>query len=205
VEANIGEVLVNQLRLAEAETRLQHASRVLRASGEISMATFAELQLGRVLTERGDLEEAETLLRRVEEEVTSLDFVTGAFEAALYLADCAIRKGEPDAALALLDKGSKAAGDAAAIYAATEARLRATAVAAAGRRDDAIGYVDEGLAVARGRGLEYEVALLLLVEANLLAGGDPDRSEESSAEAAAIFERLEIRSSAMAANADIAR
>jgi tetratricopeptide (TPR) repeat protein len=205
VEANIGEVLVNQHRLDEAETRLQHASRVLRASGEISMATFAEMQLGRVLTERGDLAEAETLLRRVENEVNSLDFVTGAFEAALYLADCAIRNGEPEKALALLDKGSEAAGDAAAIYAATEARLRATALAAAGRRDDAIGYVAEGLAVARGRGLEFEVALLLFVKADLLADNEPDRSEESRAEATAIFQRLEIRSGAVAVDTDTAR
>jgi predicted negative regulator of RcsB-dependent stress response len=194
VEANIGEVLVNQLRLDEAETRLRHAARVLRASGEIWMATFAELQLGRVLTERGDLEGAEILLRQVEDEVNTLDFVTSAFEAALYLADCAIRKGEPDAALALLDSGSREAGDEASIYAATEARLRAAALAAADREDEAVAHLEEGLNVARGRSLDYEVALLLFLEADLTESSQPDRAARSRAEGAEIFERLEIRS-----------
>jgi tetratricopeptide (TPR) repeat protein len=198
VEANIGALLVNQLRLDEAETRLRHASRVLRASGEISMATFAELQLGRVLIERGELASAESLLRRVQDEVIALESVTGAFEAALYLADCAIRKGEPEAALALLDKASEQAGDAASIYAATEARLRATAVLAAGRHDEALGFVDEGLVFARGRDLEYEVALLLFVKGDVLAADQPDRSEACRAGATSIFERLEIQSDVLA-------
>ena len=199
VEANIGEVLVNQLRLDEGETQLRHASRVLRASGEIWMATFAELQLGRVLTERGDLDGAEALLRRVEDEVNTLDFVTSAFEAALYLADCAIRKGEPEAALALLDSGSREAGDEASIYAATEARLRAVALAAAGREDEAADRLDEGLSVARGRNLDYEVALLLFLDAELVESSQPDRAAASRAEAAEIFGRLEIRTGLLTA------
>ena len=202
MEANIGEVLVNQLRLDEAETRLRHASRVLRASGEIWMATFAELQLGRALTERGDLEGAETLLRQVEHEVNTLDFVTSAFEAALYLADCAIRKGEPDAALALLDSGSREAGDEASIYAATEARLRAAALAAAGREEEATDHLDEGLSVARGRNLDYEVALLLSLEADLTESSLPDRAAASRAEAAVIFGRLEIRTDLLTMESD---
>jgi predicted negative regulator of RcsB-dependent stress response len=157
------------------------------------MATFAELQLGRALTERGDLEGAEILLRRVEDEVNTLDFVTSAFEAALYLADCAIRQGEPDAAITLLDSGSSEAGDEASIYAATEARLRAAALAAAGRKDEALDRLDEGLSVARGRNLDYEVALLLFLDAELVESSDPDRAAASRAEAAEIFGRLEIR------------
>jgi predicted negative regulator of RcsB-dependent stress response len=166
------------------------------------MATFAELQLGRVLTERGDLEGAEILLRRVEDEVNTLDFVTSAFEAALYLADCAIRKGEPDAALALLDSGSREAGDEASIYAATEARLRAAALAAADREDEAVAHLEEGLNVARGRSLDYEVALLLFLEADLTESSQPDRAARSRAEGAEIFERLEIRSDLLTMESD---
>jgi predicted ATPase len=194
VETNIGEVLVNQLRLDEAEARLRHASRVLRASGEIFMATFAELQLGRTLIERRDLAGAEALLRRVEDEGIALEFVVRTFEAALYLADCAIRKREPDAALVLLDRASLNADEGASIYAATEARLRATALAAVGRHDEAIDRLDEGLATARTRGLDYELALALFLKAELIEPDQPEVVAEYRAEAAAIFERLEIRS-----------
>jgi tetratricopeptide (TPR) repeat protein len=142
------------------------------------MATFAELQLGRVLIERGELASAESLLRRVQDEVIALESVTGAFEAALYLADCAIRKGEPEAALALLDKASEQAGD--------------------GRHDEALGFVDEGLVFARGRDLEYEVALLLFVKGDVLAADQPDRSEACRAGATSIFDRLEIQSDVLA-------
>jgi tetratricopeptide (TPR) repeat protein len=194
VEANIGEVLVNQLRLDEAETRLRHASRVLRASGEIFTATFAELQLGRILTEQGDLDGAEELLNRVRDEMVGPEFVVSRFEAALYLADCALRRSDHDAALALLDKASIEAGDEASIYAPTEARLRASALAASGRQVEANEYTDEGLAAARSRNLEYEVALLLFLKADLSERDRPDLATRCRSEAAEIFERLEIRS-----------
>ena len=47
--ANVGEVLVCQHRLDEAEPVLRDAARVLRASHFVDGATFAEIQLARVL------------------------------------------------------------------------------------------------------------------------------------------------------------
>ena len=53
VAANVGEVLVSQRRLDEAEPMLRDAVRVLRAHGQMAIALFAELQLGRLQLWRG--------------------------------------------------------------------------------------------------------------------------------------------------------
>ncbi|MEA2057153.1 MAG: adenylate/guanylate cyclase domain-containing protein, partial [Actinomycetota bacterium] len=176
VEMNIGEVLVNQRHLDEAERVLRNASRVLRAIGYPFGATFAEMQLGRALTAKGDFEAAEDLLLQVRSEVIDLGFAGGAFESALYLADCLIRKGEADEALTLLDDAAAAGGDETSIYGSTEAWIRASALAALDRREEATDQVRRGLSEARSRGLDYEVALLLQLDAQLASPESPDRA-----------------------------
>jgi class 3 adenylate cyclase/tetratricopeptide (TPR) repeat protein len=194
VEANIGELLVNQLRLDDAEPLLVHASRVLRASGEILQAHFAELQLGRVLTERGDFDAAMLILERVNNEVLENEFTDLEFEAAHYLADCLIRRGDPDEALALLTQAWRDAGDDASIFRPTEARLRGSALAATGRTDDAIVSIDYGLKSAREQNIEYEVAQLLVVRADVIDADQTELANECRAEAEEIFSRLGVRS-----------
>jgi len=157
------------------------------------MGSFAEIQLGRILTERGDLDGAQVLLNRIGEEAIEHGFVENAFEVALSLADCSIRRGQPETAIVILDQAARSAGDEASIYAPTDARLRAVANEAEGRRSKALRYVNEGLGIARDSNSEYEVALLLAVRGRLSKPDEPSLSAQDEAEAAEIFERLDVR------------
>jgi len=193
VEANIGEVLVNQGRLGEAEPVLRSASRGLRASGYVFGATFAEMQLGRLLTTRGDLDDAEQLLTVLQHQVRELGYSRDAFEVALYLADCLVQRGEPARALSLLDDAGEEAGDEASIFLPTEARVRAAAMMQLGRRDQAEGLVTDGLAAARQRGLKYDAALHLELQARIRDGQDPSSATDARNEAREICDRLGVR------------
>ena len=172
-EANIGEVLVNQRRFEEAEHHLVNAVRVLRATGETSMATFAELQLARIHIERDEIDAADALLISVIEESRESGFSASAAEATLYLSDCSIRRGDFDAALAQLDQAMADAGEDAAMYALTEARLRATALSNLGFENDALAILRQSLETAKQRDQRYDEALLLLAKADTIESRDP--------------------------------
>jgi tetratricopeptide (TPR) repeat protein len=191
-ETNIGEVLVNQRRLDEAESVLKNSARVLRSIGLTYGANFAEMQFGRALMARGALENAETVLLAVRDELIDLGLTGGSYESALYLAECLCLKGDPAAAMELLDEASRDNPDEASIYFATEARVRASALGALMRRTEALDMLDRGLEEARRRGLDYDLALLLEVDANLQANDDPEEASEHRLEALTIFERLGV-------------
>jgi class 3 adenylate cyclase/tetratricopeptide (TPR) repeat protein len=173
---NIGEVLVNQGRLDEAEPLLRDALRVLRAAGFPDGASFAEMQLGRVLTARGAHVEAERLLEGARAAFAELGIGATALEAATHLAECRTRRGDAAGALALLDDALAAAGGDASVHAPAVARIRASALRTLGRVDEAARRAREGLDAARAQGLPYEEALILraLVDISLAAGGEPD-------------------------------
>jgi class 3 adenylate cyclase/tetratricopeptide (TPR) repeat protein len=192
-DMNIGEVLVNQGRLEEANTRLREAVRVLRSSEEIYSANFAEVQLGRVLMENGDLDGAQRLLEAVWDESNVNDFSANRFEASMYLADCAIRKGDPDGAIGMLDRALLDGGDEASAYTPIEMRLRSTALAARGERAAALEAARAGIVMARDRNLDYDLALLLLLEHELMHQMNGDIDPQSNVEAQTILDRLEIQ------------
>jgi class 3 adenylate cyclase/tetratricopeptide (TPR) repeat protein len=189
---NIGEVLVNQRRLDEAESVLKNAIRVLRSIGLTYGANFAEMQFGRALMARGSLEKAESVLVAVRDELNDLALADRSYESALYLAECLYLKGDPAAAVVLLDEASRDNPDQVSIYFATEARVRASALVALSRRADALDIVDRGMEEARQRGLDYDLALLLEIDANLHADDDPDQAAVFRSESLTIFERLDV-------------
>lgn len=197
VEANMGELLVNQMRLDEAEAYLRRALQVARASGELWTATLAEVHLGRVLFERGEFEAAEKLLRKGHEEAIDLDYRSRAFESAIYLAECLIRKGEPDSGLALLEEALTRGGDEISEFAATAARVKAMGLSAVGRTDDAVRIAEEGLSLARSSTLDYEAALLLRLEADLVEPDDQELAERYRNESTAIADRLGVLSNVL--------
>jgi class 3 adenylate cyclase/tetratricopeptide (TPR) repeat protein len=192
-EGNIGEVLVKQNKFDEAEPQLRRAVRVAQASGDVFTVVFANLQLARILIERHQLSEAEELLNQSRGEALSLDMKGPAYEAAIYLADVKARSGQPEEALALLDTSERQAGEEASIFAPTADRVRALALAAIGRRSEAVDVAAAALDAAQARSLDYEVAMLLLCKAELLQEEDAEAAAALRAEGNAIVDRLEIR------------
>jgi tetratricopeptide (TPR) repeat protein len=82
--ANIGEVLVSQGRLEEAEEVLVPSVRVLRAHGLVDAAIFAEIQLARLRLLRGD-DGAMDRLSALRGEAIRTGQVQSAIEAAILL------------------------------------------------------------------------------------------------------------------------
>lgn len=192
-EVNLGEVLLNQRRYEEAEDRLTHAVRVLRVTGENSMASFAEMLLARVYLEREEFGRAAAVLEGVIEEASEIGFATVTTEASLHAADLARRQGEPDGALRRLSVAMGNAGEVASAFALTEQRFRAESLGDLGRSSEALEVVAAALEEAEERNQLYDVAMLLELRARLLGDVD-DRSAVDSAERArSLQDRLGIR------------
>ena len=126
---NLGEILVNQGRLDEAEPTLAEASRILRASAHDG-SMFAEMQVGRVAMERGRYDVAEAHLGRSHDEALSAGRRDSALEAAVHLADCRLRSGRAEDALNTLLTARREAPDASALWVAQIAPVEARALAA---------------------------------------------------------------------------
>jgi class 3 adenylate cyclase/predicted ATPase len=185
-DANIGEVLVNQGRLDEAAQRLRDASRVLRASGFVDGATFAEVQLGRALRGSGDASGADALLTKARSDLLALGQPSSALEAAIHLADCRIGAGHPDEALELVTDAVVAGLAGAPVFTAAAARVEATALAALGRRDEALDVARRGLEEARRQALDFDAAQLLVLLS--WVAGDAAAADE----AGELFDRLGV-------------
>ena len=136
-DANIGEVLVNQGRLDEAEPILRDARRVLRASGFRNGAAFVEMHLGRLLMQRSELAGAESLLRAACEEYRALRQGGAVYEASLHLAECVCRSGRAADALEILRDIVGSTRDDVSIFDAALARIVAVALLALDRPSEA--------------------------------------------------------------------
>ena len=191
-EANIGEVLVNQGRLDEAEPLLRDAARLLRAS-DFGAAPFAEMHLGRLLTARGEFDEAERLLRSGVEEWRANGRAASAYETSIYLADCLARSGRPQAGLDVLAQPTGGDADEIAIFEAASSLVSAAALLELGRVDDAIETICRGVRAARERSLTFDLARLLLLADRV---GPPfDRrlgTTEPAGEASRLFQQLGV-------------
>lgn len=164
--ANIGEVLISQGRLEEAETVLVPSVRVLRAHGLVDAAIFAEIQLARLKLLRGD-DGAMDRLSVIRGEAIRTGQVQSAIEAAILIAFGLVTEGRPQEALDMLAETERGSGGESELYGSTIARTRARALAALGRIEEARGAVAAGLAQARAQGLVFEVAQVRLIEAEL--------------------------------------
>ena len=197
--SNIAEILVAQGRLDEAEPLLLEARRVSQASGFLDGLAFTGMLVGRLLDRRGEVAAAERELTEARRAFERLGATTQAVEASLHLAECLARSDRPAEALALLDAAARRGRDA-PVLAATMARVRAVALAAMDRLDEAAACVAAGVAEARRQGLPYDLALLLgeAVELDRRRGRPPDAAQER--EAATLLAALGVR--AVPARAD---
>ncbi|WP_400994594.1 adenylate/guanylate cyclase domain-containing protein [Agromyces sp. GXQ0307] len=187
--ANIGEVLVSQARFAEAEEVLVPSVRVLRAHGLVDAAIFAEIQLARLLLLRGDDGALERLVS-IHAEAVRTGQVQSAIEAAILVAHGLVLDGRPEEALGTLAEAEEGAGGEAELYGSTIARTRALALAALGRAAEARDVVAVGLAQAREQGLEFEIAQLRIIEADL--SEDPSAARMIRAEAEEVLRGLGV-------------
>jgi class 3 adenylate cyclase/tetratricopeptide (TPR) repeat protein len=179
VQASLGEVLIGLGQLDEAERVLTNARRVLRASGEIPFALFTETQLARADLARGRPEHALEALRGLMEEAEGVGHAGIALEVAVYFAEATTAAGDPELALSTLERATDKAGGEIAVLAVPVNRVRAAALIALGRLDDAQEPLDSALAEAGRQGAIYQ-ELLTLRERALLAfcrGGEPDPEE----------------------------
>ena len=161
-EANIGEVLVNQGHLDEAEPLLRDAVRVLRAS-DYGAAPFVEMHLGRLLTARGEFDEAERLLRAGVEQWQASGRAASAYETSINLADCLVRSGRPQEGLEVLAHATGAEPEEVAIFEAARAAVSASALIELGFVNEAVEAIAEGVVLARGRALTFDLSRLLLL------------------------------------------
>jgi tetratricopeptide (TPR) repeat protein len=158
--ASVGEIRVSQGRFEDARPHLTAAARTMRASGFVDGATFAEINLARVYMGQGCLSEAIALLDQVIAEVDQLGLASSTLEASLYRAECDIRLGHPAEALRRLTASKRAAGSETAVFGAALARVDALGLAALGETGLALDRLEQGIQIARGQGLVYELALL---------------------------------------------
>jgi tetratricopeptide (TPR) repeat protein len=189
---NSAEILLNQGRYDEAEPRLREALEVWQSMGYSGGVADVLGNLGRLALNRGDVDEA----LRLFEEVHQLFKAAGDARevgASGALAECLLRKGSVTEALALVEgslRREALSGDTA--FAAMLHRLRGYANVALGRIADAWADFDESLAVARGMGAAYEVALTLeAISVVAELGGlavDPSTADER----AALLEQLGV-------------
>jgi len=184
--ANLGEVLVSRGRLEEAESVLQEARRVLRAQKVVIFALFAETQLGRVLLERGEVRPAIQALTRIVNEAIEVGQSFIVVDASVHLADAHVRAGDPEAALQVVTSAQQLSGEDAALYEVPLERVRAQALVALDRGDEALAHAEKALVSARQQRLVYEVALLLLIKAEV----DPTSNGEVFEEANRLLKDL---------------
>jgi predicted ATPase len=183
-ESAMGEIMVNQGRIDEAEPLLQDAERVLRASGFTDGASFAGVQLGRVHAGHGDLDAARDYLESARQSFVELGETASAVDAAVHLADARLRAGDPTGALRLIEESVEMAGEEAAVHSPSLLRIRADALMELGKLEEAESVIAGALDDAESQGLPYEIALLLTTKSEIidLRGLVPDDAEQKRAE-----------------------
>jgi class 3 adenylate cyclase/tetratricopeptide (TPR) repeat protein len=188
---NRGEILAKRGEFAAAETVLRDVIRVLRASGFVDGAAYAEVQLARALVGLGRPLEALSILERTGAEFAQLGQSTSALEVAIVtVAACtAADPATLPAALAQLDRAVAAAAEGAEVLAPQVAEARARALQAMGRDAESAAIVADGLARARQLGARYEEAMLLRAR-SLLTGADREQAAADGAESRAILAGL---------------
>jgi class 3 adenylate cyclase/tetratricopeptide (TPR) repeat protein len=205
VRTNIGEILVDQGHLDEAEPLVTEGLRVWRASGTPSDIGFGAALLGRLVGRRGRYAEALTLLGEAATAYAAKDEREKLIDVELRRAEVLLLHGAARPALDHLDRAQtqlfatlRLGGGAVTSSAdsstwpalpggAALLRLRGCATRQLGDRAAAIGLLDQSVALARRARSAHELALAL--SAQRWAGGG---SAADGAEAERLSARLGV-------------
>jgi len=177
--ANIGEILVDQGRLDEAEPLVSEALRVWRASGTSSDIGFGAALLGRLVGRRGRHVEALGLLDEAAAAYAAKDERAELIDVELRRAEVLLLRGAAQPALAHVERAQAQLfaalrlagretpnGDDPSAWpplpvAAALLRLRGCATAQLGAQVAAVQLLDDSVALARRAGSAHELALSL--------------------------------------------
>ncbi|MCA1832112.1 MAG: AAA family ATPase [Actinomycetota bacterium] len=192
-QTNIGEILSDQGRLAEAEERFRDARRVLRAAHYSIGTAFATSLMGRAAGRAGRLDEAEQLLNEALDGFREIGAESFVLETQGRLAELSLLRGDHRGALndatKTLEKAT-AMGGMTSLQALLH-RVQGYALLQAG--DDVLAQdaFDESLHLARRTRAAYELALTLEAWGRLArsTGRDPTRYEDEAHET---FARLGV-------------
>ena len=190
--ANMAELLINQMRLDEAEPLLRNAVRVLQASNHAPAAIFAEGELARLLIRRREFDAGEALLEDIQQRSHQAGEPMSVLNASIQLAEARFRQGAPEDALRLLDEAKSNAGDMTEVFAPTITRIRGCCLADLGHFDEALGEIDEGLLIALEQGLLYDKALLLATRIEITSRAERPVDLSDEREADRLFGEMDI-------------
>ena len=197
-EANIGEVLVNQGLLDDAEPLLRNAARVLRAS-HFRAAPFVEMHLGRLLTARGNFEPPRSSCGPASTSGVRWAIAASAYETSLHLADCLTKSGRPKEGLDVDRAGVRGNVRGRLHPRAARSVVSARALIELGFVNEAIEIIAEGVDEARARVLQFDLARLLLLADRLGPPFDPRLgTTEPAEEARRLLDRLGVVSTVSA-------
>lgn len=193
---NLGELLVSQGKLIEAEPILAESLRVLQAAGDRDNAVNAELQLARLAAEKGQHELACGQLARVRHDALELGQTHFAYEASLYRAACLVRMGATADAMREISDAAAKAGEDAPFFEAKRARTAASALLEMGNLEEAYSELEKGLVTAQDLGLVYDEALIRMDRLAVAerTGRIPD--EEEVRQANRLLDRLGVEQAA---------
>ena len=191
--SNIGEIALDQGRLTEARDLFVDALRVWRAAGHRSGVAFAKCNLARVAARLGEYDEAVRLFEESRAESLAVGAHAEVLETDARLAECLALAGEVARALALVEETLERARSLGGVRAQSPLlwRIQAMCQLRLGELDAAGRAIEQSLTDARARHADYEVALSLLLQADLVERRREGPSPEAlRAESDAILERL---------------
>jgi class 3 adenylate cyclase/tetratricopeptide (TPR) repeat protein len=189
-DANLGEILLYQGRLIEAEAALRKALRVFRASGVRAYEVFAATMLAATESRSGRFDEAWEMFEEVEELSRAVGDASRSADVAGLRAESMLLQERPDEAVriihALLGSLPKTHP-----FVPWLLRNRGFALMQSGSREEAEETLKKSLAAGRSLGAAHDVALSLV--ALLRCGASDGRPrDEMEHERDELFERLGI-------------
>ncbi len=191
---NIGEILSQQGRLAEAEQHVREAARLWRAAGH-AYAAVATAELGRIAYRAGRFPEAISLLEQAREEFVKMGADADVRETDIRIAECRLLMGDSGTALEIVDGALQEVerkGVAVAVRMPRLLRIRGCALILEDAFDEAHAVLARSVEASREEDDAYELALALEGLAHLQRTADPDGARGLEQERLDLLARLGI-------------